>query len=224
MTTWTSIVVDGVPYVRTAVPTRWFTAADDLHATLLESLPLLERGDTVVVSEKVAVFLTGRAVPIDAVQPGRLAHLLARAVRPRPGSRGLSVPEKMQFVVAEIGRPRVIVAALLSALTRPFGFAGVFYRVAGPVARDVDGGRPPYEHLVFPPLTAGESTELCADLEAWLGVGVAIVDLNDYGGTVRGVSPQAAAPGVLLAVLAGNLLGQRSTSTPFGIVRRLSDR
>ncbi|WP_082155792.1 hypothetical protein [Jiangella alkaliphila] len=171
-----------------------------------------------MISEKVAVLLTGRAVPIDSCRPGRLAHVLARAVRPRPGSRGLSVPEKMQFVLGEVGYPRLLVAALASAVTRPFGFAGVLYKVAGSVARDTDGGRPPYEDRVCPPLRRDDATELCAALDDLLGVGVAVVDLNDYGGSVRGVSRRALPASILLGALADNPLVQRSTSTPFGIV------
>lgn len=215
--------VAGERYVRQVVRTRWFTEADDLRSALLESLPPLRSGDTVVLSEKAAVFLTGRAVPIDELQPGPLAKVLARLVKPRPGSRGLSVPEKMQFVVRSTGRPRMVVAAVASAITRPLGVRGVFYRVAGPVSRDIDGGRPPYEHLVLPPFSAAEARALCEELEAMLGAGVAIVDLNDFGGTIRAVSPRAIPAEVLLDVLADNPLGQRATSTPFGIVRRVAD-
>lgn len=218
---WTRSEVAGVEYLRHAVRTRWFTADDDLVAALRGSLPRLEPGDTVVLSEKATAFLTGRAVPIEHLRPGRLAAALARSVRPRPGSRGLSVPEKMEYVVRTTGAMRTLAAALAGAVTRPFGLRGVFYRVAGPVARDIDGGRPPYEHLILPPIPAGEAAALCRELEETLGAGVAIVDLNDYGGSIRAVSPRSLPADVLFAVLAGNLLGQRAAGTPFGIVRPL---
>ncbi|RIQ11146.1 hypothetical protein [Jiangella rhizosphaerae] len=221
---WSRSEVAGVEYLRHAVRTRWLTPDDDLRAVLREALPRLEPDDTVVLSEKAIVFLTGRAVPIEELRPGRLARLLARSVRPRPGSRGLSVPEKMQYVVRTTGGPRILAAALAGALTRPLGLRGVFYRVAGPVARDIDGGRPPYEHLVLPPLAAAEAAALCRELEAFLGAGVAIVDLNDYGGSIRAVSPRSLPADVLFAALAGNPLGQRTAGTPFGIVRALGSR
>ena len=218
--TWTRMEVGGVHYVRHAVRTRWFTEDDDLRSALHEALPRLEPSDTVVLSEKAAVFLTGRAVPIDELRPSRLARLLAKLVRPRPGSRGLSVPEKMQYVVRTTGGARILAAALAGAATRPLRIRGVFYRVAGPVARDIDGGRPPYEHLVLPPFTVSDAQALCAELETFLGAGVAIVDLNDYGGSIRAVSPRSLPADVLFAALSGNPLGQRAASTPFGIVRR----
>ncbi|MBB5791860.1 hypothetical protein [Jiangella mangrovi] len=210
-------------YVRHAVRTRWFTEDDDLRSALRETLPRLEPGDTVVLSEKATVFLTGRAVPIDELRPNRLALLLAKLVRPRPGSRGLSVPEKMQYVVRTTGGARILAAAFAGAVTRPLGIRGVFYRVAGPVARDIDGGRPPYEHLVLPPFTVADAQTLCAELEAFLGAGVAIVDLNDYGGSIRAVSSRSLPADVLFEALSDNPLGQRAASTPFGIVRRDED-
>ena len=32
---------------------------------------------------------------------------------------------------------------------------------------------------------------ICADLERALGIGVSIVDLNDYGGSIRATSPKS---------------------------------
>ena len=55
-------------------------------------------------------------------------------------------------------------------------------------SRDVDGGRPPYEHVLFPPLDAKVAQKICADLERALDIGVSIVDLNDFGGSIRMVS------------------------------------
>jgi hypothetical protein len=125
----------------------------------------------------------------------------------------------MQFVVQSIGAWRVLGAAALSALTRPMGMRGAFYRVAGPVARDVDGAVPPYEDLLFPPLREQDAEMLCGQLEDALGVGVCIADLNDFGGHTRAVSLLALPAPVLSQVLADNPLGQRLTGTPFGVVR-----
>jgi hypothetical protein len=146
---WTRRDVDGRAYLRLPVRTRWLIEGEDLVQALRDYLPRLQSNDTVVVSEKVAILLTGRAIPVTAVRPGRLARALARRVRPPEGSYGLSVPEKMQYVVQSVGAARLIVAASVSALTRPLGFHGAFYRVAGPIARDVDGALPPYQDVLF---------------------------------------------------------------------------
>jgi F420-0:gamma-glutamyl ligase len=220
---WTRQDVDDLAYLRLPVRTRWLHEGDDLVEVLREHLPRLLARDTVVVSEKVVILLTGRAVPVAAARPGRFARALARWVRPPEGSCGLSVPEKMQFVRQSVGAGRLLAAAAAAAVTRPLGIRGAFYRLAGPVARDVDGCRPPYEHLIFPPMCPGEAQAVCAQLEHRLGVGVGIVDLNDFGGRVRGVSPRSLPAPTLARVLADNPLRQRLTSTPFGVVRPLSN-
>jgi F420-0:gamma-glutamyl ligase len=217
---WTRQDVDDRAYLRLPVRTRWLAEGDDLVGALREYLPPLRADDTVVVSEKVAILLTGRAVPV-TTSPRRLARLLARCVRPPEGSYGLSVPAKMQYVLQSVGAGRLLAAAAVSAVTRPFGVHGVFYRLAGPVARDVDGALPPYEGVLFPPLDAAAAEEICDRLEDALGVGVGIVDLNDFGGRVRGTSPHALPAAELARVLADNPLRQRLTGTPFGVVRPL---
>lgn len=201
------------------VATRWLSAEDSLNEALLEHLPSLTSGDTVVVSEKVAILLSGETVPISDYPPGRMARLLAGSVKPRFGSRGLSVPEKMEFVIQSIGLPRIMLAAVVWALTRRLGRRGDFYRIAGSVARDLDGGRPPYEQVLFPPLKPETATRICNRLERELGCAVAIIDLNDYGGSIRGTSAGAGPVDTLLDALADNPLGQRSTGTPFGVLR-----
>ncbi|HET6919499.1 MAG TPA: hypothetical protein VFI46_08555 [Jiangellaceae bacterium] len=216
---WTRVQVAGVEYLRYPVRTRWLKEADELVPSLREYLEVARSGDTVAVSEKVVVLLTGRAVGIDTVQPGRLARVLAGCVRPRTDSRGLSVPEKMEYVVHAIGCARVIAAAVVGAMTRPLGVRGAFYLLAGSLARDIDGGRPPYEGLLFPPLDPAVAQVICADLELALGVGVSIVDINDFGGSIRAVSPRSLDPTTLAAVLVDNPMRQRRTGTPFVIVR-----
>ena len=92
---WTQVTVGGVGYLRLPLHTRWLNETDDLALSLKESLSLARPGDTVGVSEKVAIFLTGRTVDISTMRPGRLARMLAGHVRPRgEHARGLSVPEK----------------------------------------------------------------------------------------------------------------------------------
>ena len=216
---WTQVKVAGLKYLRLPLRTRWLNEADDLVLALKESLKLARPGDTVGVSEKVIILLTGQTVDINTVQPGRLARMLARHVRPRTDSRGLAVPEKMEYVVRTVGLRRIIPATIGSAVTRPFGMHGTFYRIAGPVARDVDGGRPPYEHVLFPPLDTKVAQGICADLERAVDIGVSIVDLNDFGGSIRAVSPRSLSAETLAAVLSDNPLGQRLTSTPFVLVR-----
>src|SRR6187549_1209343 len=90
---WTRVNASGVDYLRLPVHTRWLDATDDLTLALKESLALAKPGD------KVAILLTGRTVDISTMQPGRLARFLAHHVHPRTDSKGLSVAEKMEYVI-----------------------------------------------------------------------------------------------------------------------------
>ena len=218
---WTEVSVAGVRYLRLPLHTEWLDETDDLVLALKESLKVARPGDTVGVSETVTILLTGRTVDINTVQPGWLAQFLARYVRPRgEHARGLSVPEKMQYVIRTVGLRRIIAATIGSAVTRPLGMHGTFYRIAGPIARDVDGGpHTPYEHVLLPPLDTKVAQRICADLERALDIGVSIVDLNDFGGSIRAVSPRSLSAETLAAVLSDNPLGQHLTSTPFVLVR-----
>ena len=218
------VTVDGQWYRRFPVRTGWLRPGDDLITVLREACSDMRQGDTIAISEKVTALLTFRTISIASVRVSPLARLLARSVRPRQGSRGISVPEKMQYVLDQVGWPRMCVASAASAVTRPLGISGVFYRIAGSVARDVDGGRPPYEDRLIPPLPCPEAAMMCADLEELLGVGVAIVDLNDYGGSIRAASPKAVPAETLARILADNPLRQRLTGTPLALVRPLPDR
>ena len=82
------------------------------------------------------------------IRPGRLARFLVRFVT-RPGyGIGLGTAETMQLAIDEVGAPRILLAAGVSAVTKPFGVHGLFYRVAGPQAAAIDGPTsytiPPY--------------------------------------------------------------------------------
>ena len=218
---WTQVSVAGAKYLRLPLRTRWLDETDDLGLALKEHLELARPGDTVGVSETVVIMLTGRTVDINTVQPGRLARMLAGYVRPRgEHARGLSVPEKMEYVIRTVGLWRVIAAAVGGALTRPLGMRGTFYRIAGPIARDVDGGpHTAYEHVLLPALDTKVAQGICDDLERALDIGVSIVDLNDFGGSIRAVSPRSLPAETLASVLSDNPLGQHLTSTPFVLVR-----
>jgi hypothetical protein len=217
---WQDIQINGVTWSRGVINTRWLTADDDLLAVLKEVAASAQPGDTIAVSEKIVVLLTGRSRDVRKMQAGRVARFLASRVRPIGNSCGLSIPEKMQDVIDTIGLPRIIAATILAGMTRPFGYRGMFFRVAGSYARDLDGMRPPYEGILLPPLPVSVANELVADLEQQLGLGVAVVDINDRGGSVRATSPRAVDAATLRAVLADNPLGQRLTSTPVALIRK----
>ena len=82
-TGWSRMEAAGMEYLRLPLHTRWLKEDDELVLSLKQSLQAARIGDTVAISEKVVILLTGRAVDIGTVQPGRLARFLARHVHPR---------------------------------------------------------------------------------------------------------------------------------------------
>jgi hypothetical protein len=47
--------------------------------------------------------------------------------------------EMLQLAIDEVGAPRILLAAAVSGITKPFGVPGLFYRIAGPQAAAIDG-------------------------------------------------------------------------------------
>lgn len=217
------MVVNGQRFDRTVVCTRWVAPGVDVGAFLRDTVgDWLMPGDLVAISEKAVVVATGRGVPAVTVHPGRLARFVAGRVRPRGNSRGLSIPEKVQLVIETVGSWRVLLAVAAAGCTRPLGIHGAFYVVAGYVARCMDGMRPPYDDVLLPPLSPRTARSLAQQLATELGHGVAIVDMNDRGGSVRAVAGSVLSPRQIALALADNPLGQRDRSTPIVVVRRPS--
>lgn len=218
---WCSAVdVAGATYARAVVQTQWIRPGDDLGRLLVSDLQsTLRHGDLAIVSEKAVTIAEGMAVPARTIAASALASRLAGWVRPTGGSRGLSIPEKMEYVLREAGHPRILLATATAAMTRPLGLRGAFYLVGGRVARAMDGMRPPFEHLLIPPLAPRTADRIARSLAGRLGWPVAIVDINDRGGSVRTLSHPVMSRRRLRRVLADNPLGQRDERTPIGIVR-----
>jgi F420-0:gamma-glutamyl ligase len=216
-----SVTVGRERYDRTVVCTPWLTAGVDLVELLRNTVvERLQPGDVVAVTEKVVVVTTGRGIPAAMVRPGRLATFAARHIRPIGDSRGLSIPEKMQLVIDMVGPWRVILAGAVAAATRPLGLHGPFFVVAGYIARSMDGMRPPYGDVLLPPLSPRTARSIAEQLATEIGHPVAIVDINDRGGSVRTVAGSAMSKRRLAAVLADNPLGQRDQGTPIVLVHR----
>src|SRR5659263_546472 len=106
------------------------------------------------------------------------------ARRSSPSARAALTHWTMEFALREAGAPRIFAAAFASAITKPFGKKGVFYRVAGPKVAAIDGPTdgtiPPYNRCVT--LGPSDPEKSAATISAALGgQAVAIIDANDLG-------------------------------------------
>ena len=216
--------LQGVVYARHPVRTHLVTAADDAADVVLRYVgPLGDDVRLVAVSERMVAITQGRSYPISEIRAGRLARLLERFVT-RPGyGIGLGSAETMQLAIEEVGAPRILLAAAASAVTRPFGVHGVFYRVAGPQAKAIDGPTsytiPPYNQAAT--LGPRNPDGAARALASALGRPVAIIDANDAGCAILGASPGIDRRFVE-RLFADNPLGQAREQTPICVVREVS--
>jgi asparagine synthase (glutamine-hydrolysing) len=222
----------GEVYARAPVRTRKVEPHDDLETAVLEAVSELgsnggvRPGDVCAVSEKVVAISQGRSRPVDEIEPRPLARILSRFVRRTPVGIGLGMPQTMQLALQEVGAPRILLATAASAVTRPFGVRGVFYRVAGPRVAAIDGPTagtlPPYNtHAKLPPAQPDQvAASLSAALSSVAGgsVGVAVIDANDIGVAVLGAS-EGVDRDLVLSLLQDNPLGQGHEQTPIALIR-----
>jgi hypothetical protein len=215
--------VDGVVYARHPVRTHLVTDADDATDVVRRyASPLPPDVAFFAVSERMVAITQGRSHPMSSIRPGRLARFLVRFVT-RPGyGIGLGTAETMQLAISEVGAPRILLAAAVSGVTKPFGVHGLFYRIAGPQAAAIDG---PTSYTIAPynqaaTLGPRDPNGAARRMAAALGAPVAVIDANDAGCHVLGLSHGPSRRQVE-RIFADNPLGQASEQTPVCVVRRV---
>jgi hypothetical protein len=186
-------------------------------------MPLGDDVALVAVSERMVAITQGRSHRMVDIHPGWLARFLVRFVT-RPGyGIGLGTAETMQLAIEEVGAPRILMAAVVSGLTKPFGVHGLFYRIAGRQAAAIDGPTsytiPPYNEAAT--LGPRDPTGVAGSIAEALGVPAAVIDANDAGCNALGVSRGVDRRWVE-RLFADNPLGQAREQTPICVVRRLT--
>jgi asparagine synthase (glutamine-hydrolysing) len=182
------------------------------------------------VGEKVVAVAQGRCYFTWDVRPGRWARMLSRFVLRTPYGIGLGHPVTMHLAIQEAGLPRILLAATLGAAGKAVGRRGVFYRIAGPAVRAIDG---PTEYSAYPANVsaklapadpAGVARQISAMIRGGLpGAfaarfgGTVIIDANDIGRNVLGHDTDLSEDD-LEAAFADNPLGQGREQTPFAVV------
>ena len=219
--------VDGRVYARAPIRTRLFVGGDSLLDGLRDALREIElqANDIVAISEKAVAICQGRSYPVGEVHARPLARTLSKFVGRTASGIGLGIPATMELAIREAGEARILGATAAAVVTKPFGVKGVFYRVAGPGVRAIDGPTrgtiPPYDgHAKLGPEDPeGVARDLARELGAnGVEVGVAIIDANDIGVNVLGVSAGVDAA-VVESLLRDNPLGQGAQQTPVALLR-----
>ena len=174
---------NGRKYDRFAIQTH-FVEVGENQADLVRRyvLPLAQPGDLLSFGAKVMAMCTGNVKTREQVKPGFWAKRLWRFAGINTTGVGMHEPYKLQLVIDMCGLPRVLFAAFVSAVTRPFGVHGLFYKICGKGVGGIDGFyfRSSFDRykelaLINPP----NPVELCNQLEKDTGIPVVLMDAND---------------------------------------------
>lgn len=213
-------------YNRYPIKIHYVQPGKDNYIDLVKKyiVPVYQEGDIVSMSEKVISICEGRVVYKKDVKVSRLARFLSKYVHGDVViGLHLAIPEKMQVAIDQVGVPRILLAAFCAAVTRPFGKHGVFYKVAGRQAAGVDGfesdGFDDYLNMAI--LCPDDSDRVCADILKQTGVSCMIVDANDLGVEILGVSPNiTCSTEDLKSLIRDNPACQEAECTPFVVIRK----
>ena len=161
----------------------------------------------------------------DQVKPGFWANRLWRFAGINTTGVGMHEPYKLQLVIDMCGLPRVLFAAFVSAVTRPFGVHGLFYKICGKGVGGIDGFyfRSSFDRykelaLINPP----NPVELCNQLEKDTGIPVVLMDANDLEQNQLGkCSDFPLTDEEIQDAMADNPSGQGDELTPLILIRPL---
>jgi F420-0:gamma-glutamyl ligase-like protein len=218
------ISVDGQRYLRLPIKTHLITPADDMAEVAEKYVkPLAQKNDLLFVSEKALCASQGRTIPIDQIKPSRLARFLLKFVHKSKYGIGIASPWTMEIAIREAGVARILIAAVASALTKPFGVKGIFYIVAGHGVDTIDGPTdytiPPYNKCAkLPPL---DPESVAKRIKEKTGLETAVVDANDLGLKVLGKSSPEIDNDFCRKVFKDNPIGQSREQTPFCLIREV---
>ena len=166
---------NGRKYDRFAIQTH-FVQRGESQKELVEKYVLLSFG------AKVMCMCVESVKTRDEVKPGFWANLLWRFAGINHTGVGMHEPYKLQLVIDICGLPRVLLAVFCSAVTKPFGIHGVFYKVCGKGVGGIDGfyfrsSFDVYKEMAL--INPDNPVELCDDLYKQTGIPVVLMDAND---------------------------------------------
>jgi len=219
-----NIEVDGKTYSRFPIKTHLITEKDSIIDIVERyAVPHLKNGDFLFISERAVAITQGRAFPISEIHPSRLANFLVKFVHKSPYGIGLGSPWTMELALREAGAMRILFAAFCSAITKPFGLRGVFYKVVGKNINAIDGPcdytLPPYDK--YAKLGPAFPDAVAKEIKSKTNNDVVIIDANDLGVAILGKSSKLVTDDFCKKVFRDNPLGQSNEQTPLCVVREV---
>ena len=211
-------------YLRHAIKTKFVTTNDE-YLEIVEQyvFNIYEKGDILSISEKIISICQNRIVRREDIKIGFWAKLLSKfASHPTTGV-GVGETIKMQYAINKVGLLKVLYASIASAITKLFGKKGVFYEIVGQEVSGLDGF---YDHVWSEYRDIGielpkNPSGVCNEIKQKLGISCMIVDANDLGQEILGVSSDLKGrEDYLKELIKDNPAGQGRQTTPLILIRK----
>ena len=189
-------------------------------------LPYYEEGDIITISEKIISLCQRRIVYKKDMKLSPLAKFLSKFASHSEAGIGVDSVWKMQFAIDHCGALKIIWAAVCAGIAKMFGKKGVFYDIAGPEVRGLDGF---YDHSFkeygrFGIMLPECPSAVCDEIYKETGVMAAVVDANDYVRDILGkCSMISYSYDEIAEMIKDNPLGQSTQMTPFVIIRKVEN-
>ena len=217
------IKVNNKIYLRYPIKTHLITKDDKLENVIEKYItPELKKNDIIVMSERMVAITQGRLIHENEIKETWLAKFLIKFVKKWPNDPGFRNAKKMQLVIEIVGTPRILFASFVSAVTKPFGIRGLFYKICGNQVSEIDGFAPgtilPYDKYAV--LGPENPNKVCNQLAEKFNFQFAIVDANNIDVAVLGTSQNLQiSKSELRLTFLDNPIGQGLEQTPICILR-----
>lgn len=220
------VTAGGKRYMRHAIKIPFVEAGKENYIDILQkyALPLYKEGDLLSIGEKVISLCQNRVILKSDLKVGFWANFLSKFTYKSPYGFGIRNPLKMAAAIKLAGLPRVLFAAICSAVAKLFGIRGVFYKVVGHNVANIDG----FNSLAFDyysdkgMISPENPGAVCNEIKSKLGMNCMIVDANDIGVEILGVCSDVPYDiKTLEEMIKDNPAGQDQEMTPFILIREI---
>jgi F420-0:Gamma-glutamyl ligase len=207
------------------IKTHFITGSDKIEDVVLRyALPRAQRGDIIVLCEKIVSIMQNRVVRKKDVRLGFSARFLSKFAKKTPAGFSVGNPYKMQVAINLAGVLRIWLASVFGGIGKLIGLPGAFYVLAGHNISRIDGfyGEAFKTYNEIGILACKDGNEVCNDLKNKFNFSFAIADANDLGQNIVGFSPDLKKKRkIILSALKNNPAGQSSQQTPIIIIKNV---
>lgn len=212
-------------YIRHAIRTHFIEAGKENYIDIIRKYgqPVYKKGDILAISEKLITLCQNRVIRKESLKIGFWAKFLSGFAYKSPYGFGIKNPYKMAAAIKIAGLPRVLLAASCSVVGKSFGIRGIFYKVVGHNIANIDGfNNLAFDYYLDKGLISPENPSgVCREIKETLGIDCMIVDANDIGIEILGVSSEVPYDiSELKSMIKDNPAGQDCEMTPMIIIRQ----